>query len=117
MNSPLSTHAQSPSPTAPAKPVTVSDFLRLKREGRPIVMLTAYDYYTARLLDAVGIDGILVGDSANMVFYGEPNTLSITVDQMLYHTQAVCRAVKRAFVIADMPFMSYQVNADEALRN
>ncbi|GAB4314370.1 MAG: 3-methyl-2-oxobutanoate hydroxymethyltransferase [Candidatus Zixiibacteriota bacterium] len=80
-------------------------------------MLTAYDYYTARMLDECGFEGILVGDSANMVFYGEPNTLSITVDQMIYHTRAVARAVRTALVIADMPFMSYQVNADEALRN
>ena len=99
------------------KPVSVIDIVKMKKAGRPIAMLTAYDYYTARFLDECGIDGVLVGDSANMVFYGEETTLSITVDQMIYHTCAVSRAVKHALVIADMPFMSYQVNADEALRN
>lgn len=102
---------------ATRKRVTVKDFVRLKKAGRPITMLTAYDYFTARLLDDVGIDGLLVGDSANMVFYGEENTLSITVDQMIYHTRAVSRAATHSLVVADMPFMSYQVNADEALRN
>lgn len=99
------------------RPVTVTSLLDMKRAGQKIAMLTAYDYYTARMLDECGFEGILVGDSANMVFYGEPNTLSITVDQMIYHTRAVARAVRTALVIADMPFMSYQVNADEALRN
>lgn len=99
------------------RPVTVTGLLEMKRAGQKIAMLTAYDYYTARMLDECGIEGILVGDSANMVFYGEPNTLSITVDQMIYHTRAVARAVRSALVIADMPFMSYQVNAEDALRN
>jgi 3-methyl-2-oxobutanoate hydroxymethyltransferase len=99
------------------KPVTVTDLVRMKKAGHPIAMLTAYDYYTARFLDECGLDGVLVGDSANMVFYGEETTLSITVDQMIYHTRAVARAVRHALVIADMPFMSYQVNADEAVRN
>ncbi len=99
------------------KPVSVVDIVRMKKDGQPIAMLTAYDFYTARFLDECGIDGILVGDSANMVFYGEETTLSITVDQMVYHTRAVSRAVKHALVIADMPFMSYQVNAEDALRN
>jgi len=99
------------------KSITVPELVRMKQAARPIAMLTAYDYYTARLLDSCGIDGILIGDSANMVFYGEPTTLSITMDQMIYHTRAVSRAVSRALVIADMPFMSYQVNADDALHN
>ncbi|MBI3872197.1 MAG: 3-methyl-2-oxobutanoate hydroxymethyltransferase [candidate division Zixibacteria bacterium] len=100
-----------------AKPITVADFVRMKKAAQPIALLTAYDYYTARLLDACGIDGILVGDSANMVFYGESTTLSITVDQMIYHTRAVSRAVSHALVTADMPFMSYQVSPEEALHN
>ena len=99
------------------KPVTITDLIRMKKVGQPIAMLTAYDFFTARFLDECGIDGILIGDSANMVFYGEPTTLSVTVDQMIYHSRAVANAVKRALVIADMPFMSYQVNADDALRN
>jgi 3-methyl-2-oxobutanoate hydroxymethyltransferase len=99
------------------KPISAPDLARLKKKGRVITMLTAYDYFTARLLDEIGIDGVLVGDSANMVFYGEKSTLSITLDQMIYHTLAVARAVRHALVIADMPFMSYQASAEEALRN
>jgi len=99
------------------KPVSAPDLARLKSKGRIITMLTAYDFFTARLLDEIGIDGILVGDSANMVFYGEKSTLSITLDQMIYHTLAVSRAVNRALVIGDMPFMSYQASVEEALRN
>lgn len=101
----------------PIKQVSTQDIIRMKQAGRAIAMLTAYDFPTARILDEIGIDAVLVGDSANMVFYGESSTLSITVDQMIYHTRAVARAVRRALVIADMPFMSYQVNPDDALRN
>lgn len=97
--------------------VTTKTFLQLKTEGEKIALLTAYDWLTARLLDDCGIDGILVGDSANMVFYGQPTTLSITMDQMIYHTRAVAKAATRALVIGDMPFMSYQVDTQEALRN
>jgi len=99
------------------RPLTITDFVKMKSAGQPIVMLTAYDFYTARLLDEVGVDGVLVGDSANMVFYGEPSTLSITVDQMIYHTKAVTHAVSRALVVGDMPFMSYQVSVEDAVRN
>lgn len=102
---------------APVKPVAAPDLARYKKRGRVISMLTAYDFFTARFLDEIGIDGILVGDSANMVFYGEKSTLSITLDQMIYHTQAVSRAVKRALVIGDMPFMSYQAAVEDAIRN
>jgi len=104
-------------PTVTRRPITVTSLAEMKKAGQKIAMLTAYDYYTARILDECGIEGVLVGDSANMVYYGEPNTLSITVDQMIYHTRAVARAVKQALVIADMPFMSYQVSEEEALRN
>ncbi len=97
--------------------VTTKTFLQLKAEGEKLALLTAYDWLTARLLDDCGIDGILVGDSANMVFYGQPTTLSITMDQMIYHTRAVAKAATRALVIGDMPFMSYQVDTQEALRN
>ncbi|MEW5875623.1 MAG: 3-methyl-2-oxobutanoate hydroxymethyltransferase [Candidatus Zixiibacteriota bacterium] len=117
---PARKQATTPAPAnreASNRSVSAKDFVRLKRSGQKIAMLTAYDFYTARFLDQAGMDGILVGDSANMVFYGEPTTLSITVDQMVYHTRAVARAVRRALVVADMPFMSYQVNPDEALRN
>lgn len=97
--------------------VTTKTFLQFKTSGEKIALLTAYDWLTARLLDDCGIDGILVGDSANMVFYGQPTTLSITMDQMIYHTKAVAQAATRALVIGDMPFMSYQVDNQEALRN
>lgn len=114
---PPRTSGKGSAPQRARRPVTVNDLIAMKRTGQKIALLTAYDFYTARLLDEIGIDAVLVGDSANMVFYGEPNTLSITIDQMVYHTRAVSRAVSRALVIADMPFMSYQVNADEALHN
>ncbi len=97
--------------------VTTKTFMQLKSRKEKLALLTAYDWLTARLLDECGIDGILVGDSANMVFYGQPTTLSITMDQMIYHTKAVAQAATRALVIGDMPFMSYQVDAQEALRN
>ncbi len=102
---------------ATVKTVTAPDLVHFKRRGQVITMLTAYDYFTARMLDEIGIEGILVGDSANMVFYGEQSTLSITLDQMIYHTQAVSRAAKRALVIGDMPFMSYQASVEDAVRN
>ncbi|NIM96604.1 MAG: 3-methyl-2-oxobutanoate hydroxymethyltransferase [candidate division Zixibacteria bacterium] len=82
-----------------------------------MAILTAYDFFTARILDEIGIDSVLVGDSVNMVFYGSSNTLSITMDQMVYHTRAVSSAVKRALVIADMPFLSYQASTEEAITN
>ena len=97
--------------------VTVKSFIKFKERGEKIAILTAYDFFTARILDQIGIDSILVGDSANMVFYGSPTTLSITMDQMVYHTKAVSSAIKRALVIADMPFLSYQANISEAISN
>jgi len=103
--------------TSAAKSIVARDLTRMKERGQVISMLTAYDFYTARLLDQVGIEGVLIGDSANMVFYGEPSTLSITLDQMIYHARAVSRAVERALVIGDMPFMSYQASTEEAVRN
>jgi 3-methyl-2-oxobutanoate hydroxymethyltransferase len=88
-----------------------------KRKGEKIVWLTAYDYFTARSLDRAGVDGILVGDSLNMVVYGRPNTLSATMEQMLLHTEAVARAVERALVVGDMPFLSYQPSDEAAIIN
>jgi 3-methyl-2-oxobutanoate hydroxymethyltransferase len=96
---------------------TVRSFVKFKKRGEKIVMLTAYAFFTARMLDQIGIDAVLVGDSVNMVFYGSPNTLSITMDQMVYHTKAVSSSVKRALVLADMPFLSYQASAGEAILN
>ncbi len=97
--------------------VTTLRLLEMKRQGEKISCLTAYDFLTARLIDQSGVDVVLVGDSAAMVFQGEDTTLPMTMDEMVYHTRVVTRAVKRALVIADMPFMSYHTGADEALRN
>jgi 3-methyl-2-oxobutanoate hydroxymethyltransferase len=98
-------------------PVTLRTIAKMKAEGERITMLTGYDATFARLLDGAGIDMILVGDSLGMVVKGEGNTLSVTVEQVAYHTAAVARGVSRAHVVADMPFMSYQANVDDALRN
>ncbi|HEX9917287.1 MAG TPA: 3-methyl-2-oxobutanoate hydroxymethyltransferase [candidate division Zixibacteria bacterium] len=97
--------------------VTVKSFIQMKKEGEKIAVLTAYDFFTAKILDEIGMDSILVGDSANMVFYGAKTTLSITMEQMIYHTKAVSSATKRALVIGDMPFLSYQTSVSEAVHN
>lgn len=97
--------------------MTVKTFLKMKQRGEKIAVLTAYDFFTAKILDDIGIDSILVGDSANMVFYGAKDTLSISMDQMIYHTQAVSKAAKRALVIGDMPFLSYQTSVSDAILN
>jgi len=99
------------------KPVTAPELLRMKQRGERIVMVTAYDYPTALYADQAGVDAILVGDTLGMVIQGHTTTLPVTVDDILYHVRAVVRAQPKALVIADMPFLSYQVNADEALRN
>ncbi|MEW6601817.1 MAG: 3-methyl-2-oxobutanoate hydroxymethyltransferase [Nitrospirota bacterium] len=96
---------------------TIHDFLKKKKEGKKITMLTAYDFPFARIVDEAGIDAILVGDSLGMVVQGHENTLPVTMDEMIYHTKMVTRAVKNAMVIGDMPFMSYQTGVDDALRN
>jgi 3-methyl-2-oxobutanoate hydroxymethyltransferase len=89
----------------------------MKRQGKPISALTAYDYATSRLVDEAGIDMVLVGDSLAMVVLGHENTLAVTVDEMLHHTRAVRRAVRRALVVADMPFGSYHGSVPEAVAN
>jgi 3-methyl-2-oxobutanoate hydroxymethyltransferase len=89
----------------------------MKQNGEKISMLTAYDYSLAKLVDAAGIDVILVGDSASNVMAGHETTLPITLDQMIYHASSVVRAAKRALVVVDMPFGSYQGNSSEALRS
>ena len=101
----------------PARPVTVLDFARRKTAGEPIVMITGYDALFASLIDAAGVDAILVGDSVVSVLCGEETTLSATVDQMIYHGRMVCRGAPRALVVVDMPFMSYQVSPEDAVRN
>jgi len=97
--------------------VTMPALLGMKREGKPITALTAYDYATSRLVDEAGIDMILVGDSLAMVVLGHDNTLAVTVDEMLHHTRAVRRAVRRALVVADMPFGSYHGKLSEGVAN
>ncbi|RMG02868.1 MAG: 3-methyl-2-oxobutanoate hydroxymethyltransferase, partial [Nitrospirae bacterium] len=97
--------------------VTINDFLNKKSEGQKITMLTAYDYPFAKIVDEAGVDAILVGDSVAMVVQGIENTLPVTMDEMIYHTKMVSRAAERAMVIGDMPFMSYQVSVEEAVRN
>ncbi len=98
-------------------PVTVSTFQKYRDEQKPIAMLTAYDYSTAKLMDEAGIDGILVGDSLGMTMLGYENTLSVTMEDMLHHTKPVVRGAKNALVVADMPYMSYQVSVQQAVEN
>ncbi|NTV99610.1 MAG: 3-methyl-2-oxobutanoate hydroxymethyltransferase [Chlorobiaceae bacterium] len=101
--------------------VTTRRLLDMKQNGEKISVLTAYDYTVARILDRAGIDVILVGDSASNVFSGHNTTLPITIEEMIYHAKAVVRGVQaetgRAMVVIDMPFMSYQLSSEEALRN
>src|SRR5437879_7664420 len=105
-----------PNDSARAK-VTTTTIQNKKQQREPITCLTAYDYATSRLVDQAGIDMILVGDSLAMVVLGYENTLPITVEEMLHHTRAVRRGVKRALVIADMPYASYQVDETQAVKN
>jgi 3-methyl-2-oxobutanoate hydroxymethyltransferase len=99
------------------KPVTTLDLLKMKAAGTRIVMLTCYDALFARLLDASGIDVLLVGDSVNQVLGGAESTLSATLEQMIYHTRIVRRGTRRALVVCDMPFLTYQVTREDAIRN
>lgn len=99
------------------KAVSTLTFLKYKKEGRKIVCLTAYDYSTAKILDQAGVDLILVGDSLAMVALGHPTTHAVTMDEMVHHTRAVTRGVTNAFVVADLPFMSYQVDVIQAITN
>lgn len=97
------------------RPVTTHRLMEMKQRGEKIAMLTAYDYSSARIMDAAGMDVILVGDSAANVMAGFDSTLPITLDNMIYHAKSVVRAVKRALVVVDMPFGTYQGNSKEAL--
>lgn len=99
------------------KKITAPLYFEMKQNGEKISWLTAYDYTTASIIDAGGVDTILVGDSASNVADGNMTTLPITVDQMIYHARSVVRAVNHALVVCDMPFGSYQVSAEEGLRN
>ena len=97
--------------------VTASRLKEMKAEGKKIAMLTSYDFTTASIVDAAGVDSILIGDSASNVMAGNATTLPITLDEMIYHGRSVARGVKRAFVVCDMPFGTYQVDAKEAVAN
>ncbi len=99
------------------KKMTILAFRQKKERGEPIAVLTGYDYPTALALDRAGIDAILVGDSLGMVVLGYENTLPVTMDEMLHHCRAVARGARSALLIGDMPFMSYQVSTEEAVRN
>ena len=112
----MKTAAPAPQQKRP-RVVTTRTVMTMKESREKIAMLTAYDFLTARLLDEVGIDIILVGDSLGNVVQGHETTLSVTVDDMIYHAKAVKRAVRNALIVVDMPFMSYQNSLDEAVRN
>lgn len=99
------------------KKVTIAELLQKKEKGQKITMMTAYDYPTAHLVDQAGIDIILVGDSLGMVMLGYDSTVPVTMDEMIHHCKAVRRGVKSGFIIGDMPFMSYQINLDQAVEN
>jgi 3-methyl-2-oxobutanoate hydroxymethyltransferase len=97
--------------------MTVPAFQQYKREGRKLILVTAYDALFTKISEQAGIEAILVGDSLGVVVQGKPDTLSVSMDDMLYHTRLVAGAAQRALVIADMPFLSYQVSVEEAVRN
>jgi len=97
-------------------PMTVPKFVK-RKGGDPLCILTAYDYPFAKIFDEAGVDALLVGDSLGTVLHGDPNTLGVTMDQMVYHARLVSKAATRALVIADLPFMSYQADASDAIRN
>ena len=100
-----------------AKRVTIRDIVKMKRDGRRIVVVTAYDVLFARLVDSAGVDMVLVGDSLGNVVAGYDTTLPVTVDQMIYHGAAVRRGVRRALLVVDMPFLSYQASEESAIVN
>ncbi|MCC6220005.1 MAG: 3-methyl-2-oxobutanoate hydroxymethyltransferase [Deltaproteobacteria bacterium] len=100
-----------------SNPITVPDIISKRYSNEKLVMLTAYDYVFAKLVDAAGVDIILVGDSLATVVQGLRTTLPVSVDEMIYHSRLVSRAVRNALVVADMPFMSYQLSAEQALES
>ena len=99
------------------KKITSMTFVDMKQAGEKITMLTSYDFTTAGIIDAAGIDGILIGDSASNVMAGNDDTIPITVDQMIYHARSVARACKHCLVVCDMPFGSYQISREDGVRN
>src|ERR687895_1268039 len=97
--------------------VTIRDIARMKTKGEKIPMVTAYDYTTARLADAAGIPIVLVGDSLGMVVLGYDSTIPVTMDDMIHHVKMVARGAKKALIVDDLPFMSYQIDQAQALTN
>jgi 3-methyl-2-oxobutanoate hydroxymethyltransferase len=98
-------------------PITTADLRKKKTNGEPIAMMTAYDYPSAKLVEEAGVDVILVGDSLGMVVLGYDSTVPVTMEDMLHHTKAVTRGAKRAFVVSDMPFLSYHGTVEESVKN
>ena len=96
---------------------TIKDIQKLKDQGQKISMITAYDYYSAKFVEQVGTDLILVGDSLGMVIQGKDDTLSVTLDDMLYHTSIVSRVSEKPLIVADLPFMTYQISVQQAMKN
>ncbi|MBN1074296.1 3-methyl-2-oxobutanoate hydroxymethyltransferase [Clostridium botulinum] len=96
---------------------TIATFQEFKNKGKKISMLTAYDYSMAKIIDESGINGILIGDSLGMVIKGEEDTLSVTVDEIIYHTKSVKKGTKNALIVSDMPFLSYHTSVEEAVKN
>lgn len=115
MKPPAAEHAATPPVTPSAARMTVPKFMGLKKTGRKIAMITAYDYPLARLVDAAGVDAVLVGDTMSMVVQGHENTLPVTLDEMIYHAEMVGRGVDNALVIVDMPFPSYHLGTSKAI--
>jgi len=99
------------------KKVTVPEIIKAKGKGKPIVCITAYDFPFTRIVDEAGVDLILVGDSLGMVVQGLDTTLPVTMDEIIYHTRMVARARRRALVVGDLPFLSYQVDPTSAIAN
>lgn len=102
---------------ATLRPLTVPQFIAAKAQGKKLAVVTAYDHLWAGISDAAGVDAILVGDTVGMVVQGHSTTLPVTVGQMIYHAEMVCRAVKRALIVVDLPFLSYHVSPRQAVRN
>ncbi len=113
----MSTRPSEGGADATGRRVSVPDVHAAKGRAEPLAMLTAYDAPTARLLDEAGVEILLVGDSVGMVVAGLDSTLPVTLDEIVYHTRAVCRGRRRALVVADLPFLSYQVSIEEAIRS
>ena len=97
--------------------MTIPEFQQYKKQGKKLTVVTAYDALFTRIVEQAGLEVILVGDSLGMVLQGKPNTLSVTMEDMLYHTRLVAQAAQRALVIGDMPFMSYQASVEDAVKN